>query len=177
MRRLTTGTDVWATFSPDGKWIVFTRYADDVALWKVSAEGGEAVKLTNFSGYPLAPAVSPDSRLVAFYLFKNMPSSQIAIVPIEGGEIVKAFDIALKHSDNEKNVVQWTADGQAINYTILRDGISNIWRQPIDGSPPSQITNFTERRIFNFAYSPNGKQLALSRGTFNRDAILISNFE
>ncbi|MDQ3258634.1 MAG: hypothetical protein M3R15_32920 [Acidobacteriota bacterium] len=47
--------------------------------------------------------------------------------------------------------------------------------QPIDGSPLVQVTNFRDGRIFNFAYSPDGKQLALSRSTFDRDVVLISN--
>ncbi len=70
-KRLTTGTDIYPTFSPNGQWIVFTRYADQVALWKVPFEGGEPVKLTNVPGYPLGPAVSPDGKLVAFLWSEN----------------------------------------------------------------------------------------------------------
>jgi hypothetical protein len=37
--------------------------------------------------------------------------------------------------------------------------------------------NKANGRIFNFAYSPDGTQIALSRGTFNRDVVLINNPE
>ncbi|CAN5141344.1 hypothetical protein BH18ACI2_BH18ACI2_05380 [soil metagenome] len=177
-KRLTTGADLDAAFSPDGQWVVFTRYADDVALWKVPLEGGEAVKLTNFLGYPHAPAISPDGKFIAFYRDRSgmMSFPALAVAPIDGGEIVKEFDVQIERPQNfGKTAVQWTSDGQAIDYVSLRDGVSNIWRQPLDGSPPFQVTNFTDRRIFNFASSPDGKQLALSRGTFNRDVVLITN--
>lgn len=52
--------------------------------------------------------------------------------------------------------------------------MTNIWRQPIDGSPPVQVTDFRDGRIFNFAYSRDGNQLALSRGTSNRDVVVIT---
>jgi hypothetical protein len=53
--------------------------------------------------------------------------------------------------------------------------MANIWRQPVEGGAPVQITNFTTNRIFNFAFLPDGSQLALSRGTFNSDVVLIEN--
>ena len=176
--RLTTGADVWVTFLPDGKWVVFTRWAEQVALWKVSIDGGEAVKLTNVPGAPLAPTVSPDGKVIVFCWRESGrgQSPEIALIPIDGGEIVKTFNSPIQHSQvYGKNALQWTTDGKAINFISQRDGISNLWRQPIDGSPPVQVTNFESGRIFNFAYTLDGKHLALSRGTFDRDVILIKN--
>ena len=77
---------------------------------------------------------------------------------------------------NNQNL-QWTGDGRAIYYIAFNNGVSNIWRQPVDGSPPGQVTQFTTGRIFNFAYSADGKQLALSRGFFDSDVVLIKDFE
>lgn len=177
-KRLTTGTDVWVTFSPDGKWIVYTRWGEQVALWKVSIDGGEAIKLTNISDYALTPTISPDGRLIAFQWGKinRNHSPEIALLPFDGGEIIETFHVPNQFGQGYgKNALQWTPDGQAINYIIHRDGGSNIWRQPIDGSPPYQVTTFLDRRIYNFAYSPDGKWLAMSRGTLERDAILVTN--
>ena len=72
--------------------------------------------------------------------------------------------------------IHWTPDGQAVAYIRTRGGVSNIWSQPLDGSPPKQLTDFKSDRIFNFAWSRDGKQLALSRGVVNSDVVLISNF-
>jgi len=55
------------------------------------------------------------------------------------------------------------------------DLFSNIWRQPLDGSAPRQLTHFTSDRIFSFAWSRDGKRLAVSRGTVSGDVVLIRN--
>ena len=181
-RRLTTGTEEDPTVSPDGKWVVFTRYGDDVALWKVPSDGsGEAVKLTNFPGYPQGAAISPDGKFIAFYRGPNggMSFPVLAVIPFDGGGIVKEFKVRIQFllGANAKSGVQWTPDGQAINYVSRLNGVSNVWRQALDGSPPAQITNFESGIIFNFAFSPDGKRLAISRGTFDRDVVLITNPE
>lgn len=174
--RLTTGKDTWVTFSPDARWVIFTRWRDDASLWKVSIDGGEEVKLTDRSGYALAPAVSPNGKLIAFHWAKRDPKGnpEIAVIPFEGGAVIKTFVIPKKSAHGYgKHALQWAPDGQAIDYTVFRDNASNIWRQPIDGSPPFQVTNFTDQQIFNFAYSPDGKKVALSRGTYARDVVLL----
>ena len=176
--RLTRGADTWVTFSPDGKWVVYTRWGNEVELWKVPMSGGEPVKLTNISVYALTPAVSPDGKLIAFRWGKvdrNLPA-EIALLPFDGGDVLKTFRLPKQFAQGYgKNALQWTPEGRAINYVVHRDGASNIWQQPIDDGPPNQVTNFSDRHIYNFSYSPDGKQLAMSRGTFERDAILIRN--
>jgi len=52
-------------------------------------------------------------------------------------------------------------------------GVSNIWLQPVDGEEPRQLTDYKTDFIFSFDWSRDGKQLALSRGTEDRDVILI----
>ena len=66
-----------------------------------------------------------------------------------------------------------TPDGRAITYINDRDDVFNLWGQPLDGSPPKQLTNFTSDKIFWFDWSRDGKQLVLARGTITSNAILI----
>ncbi len=54
--------------------------------------------------------------------------------------------------------------------------VSNIWSLPLDGTPAKQLTNFRSDQIFFHAWSRDGKQLALARGSVTSDAVLISNF-
>ena len=56
-----------------------------------------------------------------------------------------------------------------------RTGVQNIWRQPIDGSAPTQITDFKSGRIMNFTWTADGKELFLVRGNTNNDLILIKD--
>ena len=75
-----------------------------------------------------------------------------------------------------EQMIRWTPDGRALTYVDTRDGISNIWAYPIDGSPPKQLTGFKSDRIFGYAWSRDGKQLAVARGSIATDVVLISDF-
>ena len=173
---VTKGIIHYPTFSPDGKWLVFTNNQGGTALWKVPVEGGEPTRL--FVGNALCSAVSPDGKTIAFVLRRGGNSNRIALVSFDGGEIIKTFAAVLETNplSNNQNL-EWTPDGSAIYYIALNNGVSNIWRQPIDGSPPAQVTQFATGRIFNFAYSADGQQLALSRGSLDSDVVLIKHFE
>jgi serine/threonine protein kinase len=173
---LSKGIIHYPTFSPDGTWLVFTKYNDGMALWKVPVEGGEPTRLLVENA--LCSAVSPDGKTIAFVLRKGGNSNRIALVSFDGGEIIRTFAAVPETNplSNNQNL-QWTPDGRAIYYIALNNGVSNIWRQPIDGSPSTQVTQFATGRIFNFSYSPDGQQLALSRGSLDSDVVLIEGFE
>lgn len=174
--RLTNGNDVWTTLSSDGKWVVFTRWKANATIWKVGIEGGEAVQLSNQPGYALAPTVSPDSKMIAFHWAKTdrAKAPEIAVIPFDGGEIIQTFPAPPNWSRGiGKQALQWTPDGRFINYTAYRDNASNIWSQPLDGAKPIKVTNFADQQIYNFAYQPNSTKLALSRGPYGRDVVLL----
>ena len=170
-KQLTSGDmENFPTCSPDGKWVLYASSGSGVQnLWKAPIDGGNAVQLTNrFSGRPI---ISPDGKLIAVK-YVNDPSSRkivMALIPFEGGEPVKLLDIP-------GFFVHWSPDGRAIHYLDNRGGSSNLWSRPIDGGPPKQLTDFRGDTLFSFAWSVDGKQLAVSRGTDTHDVVLISNF-
>lgn len=67
---------------------------------------------------------------------------------------------------------QWTPDGRGIAFSDNTDP-KNIWVQPIDGGPPHPLTRFTDKTINYFAWSPDGRRLAITRGTTLADIVLI----
>ena len=71
------------------------------------------------------------------------------------------------------NRQQFTPDGKGIASVVEEGGAGNLWVQPLDGGSPKQLTFFTSDRIDDFAFSHDGKQLALLRGRTNRDVVLI----
>jgi Tol biopolymer transport system component len=91
----------------------------------------------------------------------------------DGGPPAKLFDIRIRAGQQD---FQWTTDSRALIYIDTRDEVSNLWQQPIEGGEPKQLTDFKTDLIFSFDYSRDGKQLVLSRGTYSRDVVLISNF-
>jgi eukaryotic-like serine/threonine-protein kinase len=159
-------------FSPDGRWIVYRTNLGKPTVWRMPAGGGDPVQLTDKISF--GPTVSPDSKLVAYTFRNDDDRLHIAVAPLEGGEPLKTFPI--QPDFTFIRFVRWTPDGRAFAYIETRDGVSNIVAQPLDGGKPVPLTDFKEGQLFSFAFSPDGKQLALSRGAINRDVVLIRDF-
>ena len=193
-RQLTHGGgESFPSISTEGKWVVYTSLSvDRNTLWKVSLDGGTPVQITH-KGLWIKPVVSPDGqKLVCVYRMDEADEWKIALVSIDGdsgigvespmgmevegsggmgmGRVLQTF--ALPYPFNQ--VIRWTPDGSALNFVSKRDGASNIWQQPLDGSSPFQITNFTEDLIHYYDWSDD--DLIVSRGTKLRDIVLIRNF-
>lgn len=181
LKRLTDGVDFTPSFSPDGKWIYFSRFQSQTNLWRVSSEGGEAQLVTNEFRTTSSPAVSPDGKTLALAygraLNKENSPSGLALINLENNQIIKTFDVPeFKFgSFYEQPTLQWTPDSKAVNFIILNNGVSNLWQQPIVGGSRVQVTNFKDGRIFNFAFSPDGQQIALAKGSVTSDVLLIEN--
>jgi eukaryotic-like serine/threonine-protein kinase len=153
--------------------VVYTATSSNkFTLWRVGIDGGAPTQLTDkLSQWPV---VSPDGKLVAcWYREEAAQPWRIAVVPFEGGPPVKAFELPVTVEPSIP--VRWTADGQALTFVATKSGVSNIWRQPLDGTPAAQLTTFPNEQIFWFEWSRDGRQLALSRGVVNSDVVLISN--
>jgi len=71
---------------------------------------------------------------------------------------------------------RWTTDGQALIFRDSEIFVSNLWKQPLAGGPPTQLTNFKAELIFNYAVMPNSQHLILSRGQTLSNVVLIKDF-
>ena len=176
-RPLTTDTRIesnWPQVSHDGKWVIFHRPAPSGAqhLWKVPIDGGTPEELTK--EICMRPAVSPRDGTIACWYSQDgiKPHWQFGVFPPEGGKPVKTFD--LPPGVSVDSTLHWNADGSAIHFVSNRNGAANIWSQPLDGSPPRQLTDLPSGQIFSFAWSRDGN-LAISRGMQTSDVVLISD--
>ena len=70
----------------------------------------------------------------------------------------------------------WSPKGQSLQYSQMRSGADNIWEQPLAGGNPQQVTNFTAGRVYDFNWSADGQHLLMTRGDWNGDVVLLSNF-
>jgi len=155
--------------SPDGQWVVYNSLWRNF-LWKVPIEGGEPVQVID--RMLDIPAISPDGKLLASFTYIPDGAGKVAIYPFAGGKPIRSFDI---ESIRFSPLVRWTPDGRALTYIDPRN-LSNIRSQPIEGSPSKLLTDFKDGRIFNFAWSRDGKWLTLARGSVTNDVVLISGF-
>jgi Tol biopolymer transport system component len=159
--------------SPDGKWVYFNAlHGANYTLWRVALGGGRPEELTRFpSAFPLA---SPDGKWLAF-VFARRNADSIGIISAGGGQPTKTLDVPYS-SPAWNPVLRWSPAGDAIDYIDARSNIENIWRQSLDGGQPQQITNFTSGLILNFAWSPDGRNLAVAHGTRRSDVVSIRHF-
>jgi len=72
--------------------------------------------------------------------------------------------------------LRWTPDGSALTYVDESNGADNIWSQPVNGGPRKPLTNFKSGSILSFAWSYDGKRLAMSRGPVSTDVVLLKDF-
>ena len=162
------------TVTADGKWVVFqhTDRSDIETIKKVSIDGGEILPIS--AKEAINPTVSPDgSFVVCKYDFKRTGQTQVAILPVGGGEPVKVFDSPVMARSRN---IRFSPDGKSLIYVEGREQIDNLWSQPIDGGPPRQLTDFSEDRIFRFDISYPTGRFAFARGTDTSDVVLIRNF-
>ena len=66
-------------------------------------------------------------------------------------------------------------DGRWVFYYRFTANKETIWKVPFDGGAAKQLTDFKSDRIYWFALSRDGKQLAVCHGPSTADVILISN--
>jgi Tol biopolymer transport system component len=175
VKQLTSGgAEVNPDISPDGKWVVYdsltpTGSASELGIWKISIDGGTPVQVSK--KLATSPAISPDGKLIACrYREADLSPFRLGLIDLTTGATVKVIDIG-----PNDGTLDWSVDGRSVLFLQKRNGISNIWSQPIDGGAPKQLTFFKSDLTFAFAFSKDGKSLALSRGTVSNDVVLIAD--
>ena len=177
--RLTSGlSDSFPALSPDSRWVLYTAYTGPKpTLWKVSIDGGTPVQVTD--NVVTVASVSPDGRFIAYTYPESpdpfAPPNRLAVIPFEGGPVIKTFEKPT--SGTVATLTQWSADSKAILYSLNTNNVSNIWRQPLEGGPPKQITDFKDMLITGFSWTIDGKKLVCTRGVLLRDAVLVTELK
>src|SRR5215213_3323712 len=174
--RLASGS--FPSLSPDSRWVIYSAIdGTKPTLWKVSIDGGTPVRIIDHTS--TTSAVSPDGRRIAFSYPESLdpfaPPNRIAVIPFAGGPIEKTFEVPA--IGTVLSVTQWSADGKSILYSVTSSNVTNIWSQPVDGGPAKQVTDFKDLLMTGFAWSHDGKQLACTRGSLVRDAILVADIK
>jgi eukaryotic-like serine/threonine-protein kinase len=167
---------VFPECAPDGQSFIYWN-ADTSAHWRMGIEGGTPTQLNLLNSSGPVAILSRDNKVIAYSkAFPETPQkrAQIVGVPVVGGPAIFEVD-AVPGATIGGALPQWSLDGRAIEYSVLRGGAANMWRQPVPSGPIKQVTNFTTGVLRSAAWSPDGKTLFTVRGSRSSDIILLKN--
>jgi Tol biopolymer transport system component/DNA-binding winged helix-turn-helix (wHTH) protein len=172
LRQLTGGEGINShpSITPDGRWVFYmNERGGENYVRRVAAEGGESTPLTaQKSSYP---RVSPDGKFIACG-YQTDEQTQLAILPVEGGEPIKLFDVPKTY--NFADSIRWTMDGKYITY---RDWANGIWRQAVAGGLPERLEGLPEEKLYSYSWSRDGQKLVYTRSKELLDGVLITDFK
>ena len=142
------------------------------SLLRTETAGGAAITLLD--GKVWRCALAPDGQqLAANYFDETSGKWKIIVFPANGGQATGMFEAP----GDAWRPLGWMPDSQGVAYIITQNGVSNLWQQPLNGNAPAPVTTFTRHRLYDFAWSPDGKQLAVVRGRSNDDAMILDSLK
>ena len=150
---------------------------DRPSLWRVSIQGGEPTPLVETESYDALP--SPSGQLIYYATFEwekvPVPLRVLRWIVVSSTDHKRRFVLDAPSLASFGTLPAWAPDESGLDYVVTRSGVSNIWRQPLTGGPPVQITPFRTGRIFSFAWSPDGRWLSFASGVNRSDVVLMSH--
>lgn len=141
--------------SPDGETVVFSWQND---LWKVSANGGEARRLTVNPAADLMPRWSPDGSRIAF-ISNRFGSNDVFSMKPDGSDIQR-----LTFDSSTETIFGFSPDSKMILGHTGAWGRANLFAVPTRGGDMVRLTGHPLEMQFYPTVSPNGQQVAYCGG-------------
>lgn len=153
--------------SRDGKWVYYTNQSGNQALQRVSIDGGKPETVVNEAiGFF---DLSADGKWIASEEVSEADHKlSIRIDPTGGGK-----PTLVDADPRMASTPVFSPDNKSIVYVVREKGVDNLWAQALDGTNRKQLTSFDKDLIFRYAYSQDGKQIAIERGNIESDAFLF----
>ncbi|HUP60968.1 MAG TPA: protein kinase [Thermoanaerobaculia bacterium] len=153
------------TYTGDGKSILFTGYENSMLrLYRVPASGGAVVPV--IAGRAHTASMSPDGTTIALsYDSVDPMHAPLALVPANGGKPVM--------HKLDGTMYRWHPNGRAITFVREENGRMDLWLQPLDGTAPRRLTQFSEGSIVDYAWSTNGKRAVVAHTITAADVVLM----
>ena len=186
-RQLTFGkNDQYMRCTPDGKFLVYYTF-DDHSIRKLALPAGQPEILISGNQQPDNQFdITADGKQLLAYIGGSGTAPDMGakadhirfvFVSLDSGQVTQRIPV---ENDPEHPVL--TPDGKSIAYLKHERGVRNIWLQPIASGPPRRLTDFhlsrsTAQSIISFAWSPDGKRLAMTRSSAKGDAVILQDHQ
>ncbi len=173
-RRLTQlpGQDRNASFSPDGRRIVFESDRDgDFDIYALTLADGKIEQLTDHSAADRNPSWSPDGRRIAFESDRNGSWDLYSIQLEDGSQARRLTD----HPANER-APAWSPQGASIAFHSDRRGNLDVCILDLETNETVRLTDDPALDAFP-GWSPDGLRLTFfsKRGGAPQDDVFIMN--
>jgi eukaryotic-like serine/threonine-protein kinase len=151
----------------DGRWLYYTDQTDRQTVKRVSIDGGAAEVVVN---EPVSQFdVSPDGKWIASMELREADHKlMVRMDPTSGGK-----PSYLEADPRMNSAPLFAHDGKSIVYRVREKGVDNLWSEALDGSQRKPLTSFDRDLIFRYAFSQDGKQIAIERGSIEADAFIL----
>lgn len=154
-------TPLWlrtAKISPDGKEIAFSYKGD---IWKVSSQGGTAVRLTTQPSYENNPIWSPDGKQIVFSSDRH-GNMDVFVMPASGGTAKRlttnsAVEIPTAFSNDGKWVYFGACIQDPAKSALFPSGaLRELYKVPVNGGRTQQVLATPAE---NICFSADGKTM------------------
>lgn len=157
-KRLTSDkfADNSPVWTPDGR-VIFRSNRDRwTNFYVINADGSSLKQLTFNQVDKGTPMLSPDGRLIAFVVHGETGSSEIYVMPADGGD---AKNVTGALSKNRKFFPSWSPDSKQFAYIEAKEKGLNIHIIDSDGNHPAKLTDNVYTNAFP-VWSPDGARIA-----------------
>jgi len=180
--KLTDGLGEWhPVCQGTGQWVMYTGQVPggSTYVFKTPISGGAPVRFSDRAGG--VASISLDGRHVSMgSQDKNGTTVGVTVSTVTGAQ--EGVDTQL--GDSFDHGARWMPDGRSVATVDIRSGTLNLW-SGLTGTcwcesgkptgPTKQLTHFTSGVIWDYGWSPDGKFIALARGTDQSDAVLFTS--
>jgi Tol biopolymer transport system component len=180
--KLTNGLGEWhPACQGTGQWVMYTGQVPGGSnyVFKTPISGGAPIRFSDRAGG--VAGISLDGRHVSMgSQDKTGTTVGVMVSAVTGAQ--EGVDTQL--GDSFDHGGRWMADGRSVTTVDIRSGTLNLW-SGLAGTcwcesgkrtgPTKQLSHFTSGVIWDYGWSPDGKFIALARGTDRSDAVLFTS--
>ena len=153
----------------DNGWVYYLSLEPLPRPYRVPLAGGNPERLSD--EYFIVTDVIPTGDLLGYMFDQPEMTGFAATMSPNGGPIRRYANVPVQWSSFQ--TLRSVPGGMAVTFVHRDKGRAEVWQQPLNGGTAVQLTRGDNGDVFSYAWAGDGKHIALSRGTIERDALLI----